>query len=101
MRCAICHEPVERDPAHPPLGLIHTHSNDVYCGTGDGSTAILSRETIYERVVTLKAEWAEATGEDPDDYALSGDDWRVGLSDYEADEIVILLEATQHSSPRG
>lgn len=93
MRCAVCSEEVERDPEHPPLGLIHSDSKDVYCGTGDGSTAILSRETIDERIETLKREWADATGDDPDDYVLSGDDWRVGLSDYEADEIVILLEA--------
>jgi hypothetical protein len=94
MRCAVCHEKVERDPAHPPLGLIHSHSDDVYCGTGDGATAILSLETMYERVATLKAQWAEATGENPDDYALSRDDWRAGLSHYEADEIVILLEVS-------
>ena len=100
MRCAICEEHVERDPAHPPLGLIHSDSQDVYCGTGDGSTAILSRETIAERIVTLKALWADATGEDPDDYVLSGDDWRVGLSDYEADEIVLLLEAAREPEER-
>lgn len=92
MRCAICEEEVVRDPDHPPLGLIHTDSNDVYCGTGDGSTAILSLETIAERIETLKSEWAASTGDNPDDYVLSGDDWKAGLSDYEADEITILLE---------
>ncbi len=45
-----------------------------------------------ERIAELKAEWAEATGDNPDDYQLSEDDWSVGLGDDGAREIVELLE---------
>ena len=55
------------------------------------------REVIDSRDVTgrieyLKSLWTEATGDDPDDYAMSQDDWLVGLDDEAALELVALLE---------
>ena len=35
MNCAICHEPIVETDTH----WTHVHG-DVYCGTGDGSTAL-------------------------------------------------------------
>jgi len=64
----------------------------------DETTPITNRDDVIDsrdviaRIDYLKASWAEATGDDPDDFALSGDDWRVGLSDDEADELVALME---------
>ena len=52
----------------------------------------MSDETRAERIAVLKAVWMDTTGDDPDDYALSGDDWCVGLDEEEAEEIVRLLE---------
>lgn len=48
-----------------------------------------SREVI-DRIEELRQEWADATSDDPDDYALSGDDWLVGLSEDERDELEAL-----------
>ena len=41
---------------------------------------------MTNRLDELKNEWHEATGEDPDDYLLSGDDWQVGLNADDATE---------------
>ncbi len=49
-----------------------------------------SREVI-ERIEELTAEWAEATGDEPEDYSLSEDDWAHGLSADDAAELVALL----------
>ena len=42
MRCRICHEAIEYIPlgsARRPT-LVHSHSRDEYCGTGDGAMAL-------------------------------------------------------------
>ena len=58
-------------------------------------------EYAEQRIRTLSREWEEVVnyGRDEDeephrasDYALSGDDWRAGLSDDDADEIAALIE---------
>jgi hypothetical protein len=47
------------------------------------------------RIAELKAEWSRSTeAENPDDYALSQDDWSVGLGDDGAAEIVALLDGS-------
>lgn len=50
---------------------------------------------ITDRIAELTAAWEEATGDTASDYALSGDDWSVGLSDDEAAEITRLIEYTE------
>lgn len=50
-----------------------------------------SRDVIA-RIEHLKAEWTEATGDDPADYGLSSDDWAVGLGEEGASELVALLD---------
>jgi hypothetical protein len=64
----------------------------------DGTEPIIPGESIIDsrdviaRIEHLRAEWAESTGESPDDFELSGDDWKVGLGDEEGEEMVALLE---------
>jgi hypothetical protein len=53
---------------------------------------------IIARVEYLKEAWAESTGEDPDTYALSGDDWKVGLGDDEGEEMEALLALVEEAS---
>ncbi len=52
---------------------------------------IIDSREVIDRIEELRAEWAESTGDDPDTYALSGDDWSVGLGEDGAEEIVALL----------
>ena len=47
---------------------------------------------VAARIAELTREWEDATGETASDYALSGDDWRFGLNDDEAEEIVRLID---------
>ena len=59
--------------------------------------SIIDSRDVIERIEELKAEWSDAveTDEethDPDDYALSEDDWSVGLGTDGAAEMVALLE---------
>jgi len=58
----------------------------------DNTADIIDSRDIIARIAHLRDDWAEATGDDPDDYALSGDDWRAGLGEDDADELVALLE---------
>lgn len=53
---------------------------------------IIDSREVIERIEYLRNSWAESTGNDPDDYELSEDDWRAGLSDDETAEIVALME---------
>ena len=57
----------------------------------DGRDIIDTRE-IIERIAELRAEWADVTGADPDDYQLSGDDYLAGLAEGDRDELVALEE---------
>lgn len=56
-------------------------------------TDIIDSRGIIERIEELYAEWDESTGVDHAEYAIpnDGDDWRVGLSDDDADELRDLL----------
>lgn len=56
------------------------------------SEDLIDVRDIIDRVEELRTAWAEATGDDPDDYDLSGDDWRAGLDDDESVEMVSLTE---------
>ena len=57
----------------------------------DGRDIIDTRD-IIERIAELRAEWAGATGADPDDFHLSGDDYLAGLDEGDRDELVALEE---------
>ena len=57
----------------------------------DGRDIIDTRD-IIERIAELRAKWASATGDDPDDYQLSGDDYLAGLDEGDRDELVALEE---------
>lgn len=52
---------------------------------------MIDSRDVIARIEELKGSWADATGDDPDDYALSGDGWKAGLSEDESDELVALL----------
>lgn len=58
----------------------------------DNTADVIDSREVIERIEELRSSWAEATGSDPDDYVLSGDDYKAGLGDDEADELVALLE---------
>jgi hypothetical protein len=58
---------------------------------------VIDSRDIIGRIETLKSTWSEATGDDPTDFALSADDWRVGLGD-DADELVALLALAGEAS---
>lgn len=60
-----------------------------------GTEDVIDSRDVIARIEYLTASFMEATGDDPDDYAMSGDDWRAGLSDDEADELVALLELAE------
>ena len=51
---------------------------------------IIDSRDILERIADLRSEWAENTGDDPDDYVLTGDDWAVGLGEDGAAEMAAL-----------
>jgi hypothetical protein len=69
----------------------------------DGTEPITNAEDVIDsrdvlaRIEHLKSEWAESTGDDPADYSLSADDWRVGLGD-DADELVALLALAKEAA---
>jgi hypothetical protein len=50
------------------------------------------RDIIEARLKDLKDTWALSTGDNPDDYDLSEDDWALGLGDDDAHEIVLLID---------
>ena len=56
-----------------------------------------SREVI-ERIEELTAEFTDATDTDPSDYAMSEDDWAVGLGADGAAEIVALMAFAESAS---
>lgn len=59
----------------------------------DNTEDVIDSRDVIARIEELRASWAEATGDDPDDYAsLSTDDLRAGLSDDEAEELTALQE---------
>lgn len=66
-------------------------------------TDIIDSRGIIERIEELYAEWDESTGVDHAEYAIpnDGDDWRVGLSDDDADELrdLLNLQDEAESSP--
>lgn len=47
---------------------------------------------VARRIQELKDEFREATGDEPDDYVMSEDDWAFGLGTEGAAELVGLLE---------
>ena len=53
---------------------------------------VIDTRDVIARIDYLRSAWQDSTGQDPDDFALSGDDWIVGLGDNEGAEIVALLE---------
>jgi len=55
------------------------------------SEDVIDSRDVIARIEALTEAWAESTGDDPADYALSGDDWKVGLGEDEGEEIVALL----------
>jgi hypothetical protein len=62
----------------------------------DNTEDVIDSRDVIARIDELKAEWTDATdGEDPDLYALSEDDWSVGLGWDGAAEIVALLELAE------
>lgn len=52
---------------------------------------IIDSRDVIERIEELREEWNEATGDDWQDYALSEDDWKVGLGEDGAEELMALL----------
>ncbi len=57
---------------------------------------VIDSSDVIARIEYLRDSWAEATGDDPDDYAhLSEDDWSVGLGDDDAHELVALMELAE------
>jgi len=65
----------------------------------DNTQDFINSRDIIERIAELRDEWAEATGDDPDDYQLSEDDWAVGLGEEGAHELVSLMEFADELSP--
>lgn len=72
----------------------------------DGYSVI--EETVWElgeyadvRIQELTEEWEAATGDTARNYVLSEDDWRFGLTDDEAAEIVRLIEFTKPAPSSG
>ena len=58
----------------------------------NGTDARFDRRDVIERIVELTAEFIDATGDDPADYAaLSEDDWAFGLGEDGAAEMVALI----------
>lgn len=53
-----------------------------------------------DRIAELTAAWEDATGDTAADYVLSEDDWKAGLSDDEAAEIVALIEQQAENQKR-
>ena len=56
---------------------------------------IIDSRDVIARIEYLQAAWDESTGESHEDYALSEDDWSVGLSDDDAHELVALMELAE------
>lgn len=59
---------------------------------------IIDSRDVMERIEELKYEWAEVTGDDPDDYDMGRDDWAVGLGEDGADELVALLALAEEGA---
>ena len=108
----------DRAQRQPEIYIVQNDTGDVvdafrdadeasaaYQHTASGSEYSIMQETVWEpgeyaeqRIRTLTAAWEESTNWGADephrasDYVLSGDDWRTGLDDEEAAEIVRLIE---------
>ena len=57
----------------------------------DGTDDFFDSREVIERIEELTAEFIDATDSDPADI-MSLDDWRVGLTDDDANELFALLE---------
>ena len=66
----------------------------------DNTADVIDSRAVIERISDLRASWADSSGDDPGDYQLSSDDWRAGLSDDEADELVALEAFAREASAR-
>lgn len=58
---------------------------------------IIDSRDVIERIEELRAEWDEATGDHWEDYALSGDDWAVGLGEDGAEELEQLMSLQEQA----
>lgn len=56
----------------------------------DGTDEYFDSREVIERIAELTAEFIDATDSDPADY-MSEDDWRLGLSDDDAEELTDLI----------
>lgn len=59
--------------------------------TFNNEPAIIDGREIIERIEELTAEWEQTTGDTFADYALSSDDYAVGLSEDDAEELAALI----------
>lgn len=59
---------------------------------------MIDSRQVIERIEELQAAWDEATGDECGDYALSEDDWSVGLGEDDARELVALLELAEEAA---
>lgn len=67
----------------------------------DGTDEYFDSRDVIARIDELIAAWEQTTGDTFADYALSTDDYRVGLSEDEAEELAALLDfqADAESNP--
>lgn len=57
----------------------------------DISAEIIDSRNVIERIGELTEEWGQATGDRFADYTLSSDDYAVGLSEDDAEELAALI----------
>jgi len=97
----------DRAQRQPEIYIVQNEAGDVVdvFRDADEATAVYQEgysvieETIWEpgeyasvRIEELTDAWESATGDTASDYALSEDDWKVGLDDDEAAEIARLIK---------
>lgn len=97
----------DRAQRQPEIYIVQNEAGDVVDVFRDADEATAAyqegysviEETIWEpgeyasvRIGELTDAWEAATGDTASDYALSEDDWKVGLGDDEAAEIARLIE---------
>lgn len=63
----------------------------------DGTDDIMDTRDITVRIQELKDEWSEVTENDFEDYNLSYDDLKVGLSEEDAEELLALMELQEEA----
>lgn len=57
---------------------------------------VIDSRDVIERIAELKAEFTENTeGDNGDDFSMSEDDWAFGLGEYDAHELVTLMELAE------